>query len=158
MNTLRMNTLGVFACAALSIVPVWAMAQNAVPVTVGNFTRAESDLYMGNSVKEGGLGRLIHRREPAFVENQLVIRLNRDTLYSSGVFDLEAGPVTITDAERRQALYVASGDQRGSLRVRRLLRAGSHTLTRQNVGTRYILAAIRTLVDPNDRTGPGRGS
>jgi hypothetical protein len=152
MNTLRMNTLGVFACAALSIVPVWAMAQNAVPVTVGNFTRAESDLYMGNSVKEGGLGRLIHRREPASVENQLVIRLNRDTLYSSGVFDLEAGPVTIlmpNAGKRFMSLQVINEDHYVSGVY---YGPGSHTLTRQNVGTRYILAAIRTLVDPNDRT------
>ena len=32
-----------------------------------------------------------------------MIRLNRDTLYSSAVFDLDAGPVTITlpDAGKR---------------------------------------------------------
>lgn len=28
--------------------------------------------------------------------------------------------------------------------------AGAHTLTREKVGTRYALVAIRTLVDPND--------
>src|SRR6478752_2961570 len=73
-----------------------AFAADAVPVTVDNFVRAESDLYLGNSVKEGGLGKLYHRREPASIDNQIVIRLNRDTLYSSGVFDLDAGPVSIT--------------------------------------------------------------
>ena len=37
------------------------------------------------------------------IDNQTVIRLNRDTLYSSAVFDLDAGPVTITlpDAGKR---------------------------------------------------------
>ena len=29
-----------------------------VPVTVDNFTRAESDLYLGNIVKDGGFGKL----------------------------------------------------------------------------------------------------
>src|SRR5262249_10815909 len=29
--------------------------------------------------------------------------------------------------------------------------AGSTTLTREKVGTRYVLAAVRTLVDPNNR-------
>ena len=45
----------------------------------------------------------MHRREPAPIDNQTVIRLNRDTLYSSAVFDLDAGPVTITlpDAGKR---------------------------------------------------------
>jgi hypothetical protein len=44
-----------------------------------------------------------HRREPAFIDNQTVIRLNRDTLYSFGVFDLADGRVTVTlpDAGRR---------------------------------------------------------
>jgi hypothetical protein len=71
-------------------------AGSAIPVTVDNFVRAESDLYMGNVVKENGLGKLNHRREPARIDDQIVIRLNRDTLYSSAVFDLDAGPVTIT--------------------------------------------------------------
>ena len=74
-----------------------------IPVTPDNFVRAESDLYFGNLVKEGGVGKLFHRREPAAIDNQTVIRLNRDTLYSSAVFDLDAGPVTITlpDAGKR---------------------------------------------------------
>jgi hypothetical protein len=67
-----------------------------LPVTVENFTRAESDLYFSNIVKRGSLGRFHHDREPADIKNQTVIRLNRDTLYSSAVFDLNAGPVTIT--------------------------------------------------------------
>src|SRR5712672_4014399 len=89
---------------AVSLIPIGAaQAQPAaqppgspVPVTVDNFIRAETDLYMSNIVKDGGLGKLVHRREPASIDNQTVIRLNRDTLYSSAVFDLEAGPVTIT--------------------------------------------------------------
>ena len=68
----------------------------AVPVTPDNFVRAESDRYLGNLAEEGGVGKFFHRREPAAIDNQTVIRLNRDTLYSSGVFDLDAGPVTIT--------------------------------------------------------------
>ena len=42
-------------------------------------------------------------RTPASIDNQAVVRMNRDTLYASGVFDLDAGPVTITlpDAGKR---------------------------------------------------------
>ena len=60
-------------------------------------------MYFGNFVKDGGVGKFTHRREPAAIDNQTVIRLNRDTLYSSAVFDLDAGPVTITlpDAGKR---------------------------------------------------------
>ena len=73
-------------------------AQTPQPVTVDNFVRAESDLYMGGLLKDSGgrLGTFNHRREVANIDHQTVIRLNRDTLYSSALFDLEAGPVTIT--------------------------------------------------------------
>ena len=63
-----------------------AAAGDPVPVTVDNFVRAESDLYMGRHfVKDNGgeLGKFNHRREAASVDHQTVIRLNRDTLYSS---------------------------------------------------------------------------
>ena len=94
----------------------------AVPVTPENFVRAESDRYLGNLVKEGGVGRLFHRRAPAAIDNQTIIRLNRDTLYSSGVFDLDAGPVTIDAARRRQAVHVDAGHRRGRVHARGRLR------------------------------------
>ena len=76
---------------------------DTVPVTVQNFTRAESDNYLAVNVKKAGLGRLAHNRELAAIDNQTVIRLNRDTLYSFGVFDLDGWPVTVTlpDAGKR---------------------------------------------------------
>src|SRR6516165_7031229 len=82
-----------------------AHAAHPVSVTVDNFIRAESDLYFARIIKDSGgaIGKFNHRREPASVDNQTVIRLNRDTLYSSALFDLDAGPVTITlpDAGKR---------------------------------------------------------
>jgi hypothetical protein len=120
----------------------------ATPVTVDNFIRAESDLYFRNVVKEGGLGRFAHRREPAAIDNQTVIRLNRDTLYSSALFDLDAAPVTITlpDAGTRfRSLMVVNQDHYVPLVA---YGAGSQTLTRALIGTRYAVAAVRTFVDP----------
>jgi hypothetical protein len=120
-----------------------------VPVTVDNFVRAESDMSMVALAKQGGLGKLLHRREPASIERQTVIRLNRDTLYSSGVFDLGAGPVTITMPEpgkRFMAMQVINEDH---YVPNVFYGAGAHTLTRENVGRRYMVVAIRTLVDPS---------
>src|ERR1700733_14720502 len=76
---------------------------DAIAVTADNFIRAESDIYLAALVKEGGLGKFNHRRELAAMNNQTVIRLNRDTLYSSAIFDLDAGPVTVPlpDAGKR---------------------------------------------------------
>src|SRR4051812_11739940 len=88
------------AFAVAMLIPLQAQAQapaaSTVPVTADNFVRAESDLYISNVVKDGGLGKFVHRREPAAVDNQTIIRRNRDTLYSAVVFDLDAGPATIT--------------------------------------------------------------
>jgi hypothetical protein len=122
----------------------------AVPVTPENFVRAESDRYLGNLVKEGGIGKLFHRRAPAAIDNQTVIRLNRDTLYSSGVFDLDAGPVTITlpDAGKRFMSMHAIDEDEYTTEV--AYGAGARTFTKDKVGTRYLVVAIRTLVNPDD--------
>jgi Protein of unknown function (DUF1254) len=93
------------------------------------------------------------RREPAPIDNQTVIRLNRDTLYGGGVFDLDAGPVTITlpDAGKRfMSLQIINQDEYTPAVY---YGAGSHTLTKEEVGTRYVVTAVRILVDPNDPRG-----
>jgi hypothetical protein len=127
-----------------------AKADNLVPVTPDNFARAESDMYFGGVVKSGGFGKFHHSREPAPIDNQTVIRLNRDTLYSSAVFDLDAGPVTVTlpqSGKRFMSLQIIDEDQytHGVY-----YGAGSHTLTRKAIGTRYVVVAVRTLVNPLD--------
>jgi hypothetical protein len=125
-------------------------SQPAVPVTVENFTRAESDLYFSNFVKRAGrIGEFIHYRVPTPVDQQDVIRMNRDTLYSAGVFDLDAGPVTITlpDAGKRFMSMMIENEDGYVPEV--VYGKGTYTLTRDKIGTRYVVAAIRTLVDPN---------
>lgn len=126
-------------------------AKTSVSVTLDNFPRAESDTYIANLVKEsGGLGKFVHHREPASVDNQTIIRLNRDTLYSFVVFDLDAGPVIITmpdSGKRFMSLQIINEDHYVPAVY---YGAGSHKLTKENVGTRYVVAGVRTLVDPND--------
>jgi hypothetical protein len=119
-------------------------------VTPENFPRAESDFYFGNIVKDGGFGKFLHRREPTTVENQTVIRLNHDTLYSAAVFDLDAGPVRITlpDAGKRfMSMQVIDEDQ---YTPEVIYGAGKRTFTKEGVGTRYVLLRVRTLLDPHD--------
>jgi hypothetical protein len=128
-----------------------ASAQNAAPVTLDNFPRAESDLYMGNALKDGAFAKFHHNRTPVEVDKQLVIRSNRDTLYSMAVFDLDAGPVTVTlpDAGKRfRSMQVINEDHYVVGNVE--YKPGNYTLDRQKAGTRYAIVAIRTLVDPND--------
>jgi len=122
----------------------------SIPVSTDNFIRAESDLYFSGIVKNGGFGKFDHTREPAPLDKQTVIRLNRDTLYSSAVFDLDAGPVTITlpkAGDRFMSMQVFDEDQYTFAVYHD---AGSHTLTRKEIGTRYVAVAVRTLVDPSN--------
>ncbi len=122
----------------------------AIPVTVDNFIRAESDLYFANIVRDDGFGRFMHKRVPTPIDEQLVIRTNRDTLYSAAVFDLDSGPVSITLPDpgmRFMSMQVFDEDE---YVVEVVYGAGSHTYDKDGVGTRYIMVGIRTLVDPGD--------
>jgi hypothetical protein len=140
--------LGAVLLAAAAI----AQDGRSVPVTADNFIRAESDLYFAGLLKDSGgsLGRFNHRRELARIDHQSVIRLNRDTLYSSAVFDLDAGPVTINLPEtgkRFRSMMIINQDHYVPVVV---YDGGTHTFTRQQIGTRYMVAAVRTLVNPTD--------
>ena len=125
-------------------------ASTPVPVTADNFARAESDLYFQKVVGRDGFGKFYHYRSATPIEHQDVIRMNRDTLYSGAVFDLDAGPVTITlpDAGQRfMSMQIINEDQYTPLVV---YGKGTYTLAKDRIGTRYVLAAIRTLVESDN--------
>lgn len=124
----------------------------AIPVTPDNFNRAETDMYFAAAVQRGGgLGKFDHHRDIMPIDNQTVIRANRDTLYSAAVLDLDAGPATVTmpDAGKRfMSMQVFDEDQYSPAVF---YGPGAHTLTKKQIGTRYIMVAFRTFVDPADR-------
>jgi len=89
----------IYALAALTLIngtQAQSQAGNAVPVTRDSFIRAESDRYFGKIAKNGSFGKFTHNRELTPIDKQLVVRTNRDTLFSAGVFDLDARPVTVS--------------------------------------------------------------
>ena len=147
--------LSVLAAAGMLIAAAQAQTppDKTIPVTVENFIRAETDLYFSAvALKEGGFGKFEHHRELSPIVAQTIIRMNRDTLYSAAVFDLDAGPVTIAlpDAGKRfMSLQVINEDEY-SLPAQ--YGAGKHVFTRKQIGTRYMIVGVRTLVDPNDPT------
>jgi hypothetical protein len=121
--------------------------QNSVMVTALNFARAETDHYMAKYVAQGAFGQLIHARVPVPIEQQDVIRMNRDTLYSGGVFDLTT-PVSITmpeDDGRFQSLLVVNQDH---YVVRVEHDPGTYKLNMDEADTRYVGVIIRTFMDP----------
>jgi len=119
-------------------------------VNVLNYVRAETDMqFKGYAAKAGGVGKFMNFREVYSVKNQTTIRGNRDTLYSFGVYDLAAGPVTVIKPEspdRFQSLLVIDQDEYNPVLKNG---AGEVTLSIGNVGTRYAMVLFRTFCDPN---------
>ncbi len=140
---MTLETILALALAATSPAPA-----QPVPVTPANFARAETDRYIENIVARGGMGRFSHHRELVLQERQTVVRPNRDTLYSTAVFDLDAGPVTITlpDAGARFFSLTLINEDHHIPFVR--YGAGTYTIDRATTGTRYAIVGLRILVDP----------
>ncbi|GKQ53307.1 DUF1254 domain-containing protein [Bradyrhizobium sp. Ce-3] len=140
----------ILAALSFALASSTASAQSplpAKPVTVENYNRAQTDVYFAGVVKGGGFGKFRHGRELAPPVQSGIVRPNRDTLYSFAIFDLDAGPVTITlpgGARRFMAMQIVNEDQYTTAVY---YGAGSHTLTREAIGTRYAIAVVRFLVD-----------
>jgi len=133
--------LSVTLVAAL---PVVTLA--AEPVTIDTFVRAETDTAIRMMHARGGFGTFFHIRALAPLDDQPVIRMNRDTLYSASVLDLSE-PVTVTlpDAgDRYMSLHVINQDHYMFV----INEPGEHILTRRMVGSRYAAATVRTFVNP----------
>lgn len=122
----------------------------AVPVGVENFIRAETDrMFSVVQAQTGGVNRIMHNRAPTPIEDQPVIRMNRDTLYSTAIVDISEGAmVTLPDGgDRYISVMVVNQDHY----INRILhRAGRHTLTIEEFDTPRVAVAARILVDPAD--------
>lgn len=127
-----------------------------ITVTEENFRQAESDSYFRNAIKQGGAGRFHHIRQAMPISNQTVIRANRDTLYSAAVFDLDAGPVTVTlpDPGGRFMSMQDFDEEQYSLAT--VYAPGRFTFTKDKIGMRYFMLGVRTFIDPNDPKDIGR--
>ncbi|QEZ49009.1 DUF1254 domain-containing protein [Cupriavidus oxalaticus] len=139
------------AALAATVASAQGSTNDVTAVTVDNFNRAESDMYFGTSVKEaGGTGRFFHHREPVSIDNQTVIRANRDTLYSSSVVDLDAGSVTVTlpDTGKRFMSMIVINEDHYALET--VYAPGTYTYSKDKVGTRYVMLGLRTFVNPTD--------
>lgn len=147
-NVIRILIIVVAAASSMCA----GMANAAEParhVSPDNFIRAESDANFKTKVNAGMFGTIVHVREPASIDKQLVVRINRDTLFSFGVFDLTE-PLTIVQPDsqgRFQSMVVINEDHYIKLVA---YKPGEYVLTRDTVGTRYVQIAVRTFVDPSN--------
>jgi hypothetical protein len=141
---------GIGLCLGLAILGVTTAAgAEPVAVTVDNFRQAESDFYFQRSVDDGCFATLCHDRTPAPVADQKVVGLNRDTLYSNWVFDL-ASPLTVTLPDptgRFQSLLLINENHYTYIQP---YGPATFTITEESAGSRYVMLAFRTLVNPVD--------
>jgi hypothetical protein len=143
------------ALGSAAAVPAAATAANAAAaatgekVTPANYIRAETDRSFNNiAAMAGGVNRLFHFRTPTPLDRQTVVRMNKDTLYSSGVIDT-AGGATITlpevSKDRYIALLVIDNDHYAPAVFHGV---GPHRLP---TDTKHVVVAIRIqLFNPDD--------
>jgi hypothetical protein len=122
----------------------------AVPVTVDNYNRAQTDVYFGQTVKAGAFAKFRHGRELAPIVSRGIVRPNRDTLYSFAVFDFDAGPVTVTLPDAGKRFMVTQVVNQDQYTPAVFYGAGSLTLTKEGIGTRYGIVVVRMLLDPGN--------
>ena len=122
------------------------------PVNVDNFCRAETArMFLALELQAGGVNRLQHFRDPTPLDQQPVIRQNRDTLYSPAVVDLSAGAtLTLPDSGGRYLSVMVVNEEHYINRIYH--EPGDHELGVDEFDTDYVLVAARILVDPNDPT------
>lgn len=129
--------------------PNWEMTVG-VQVNVDNFVVAETARMFDNILlMSGGINQWFHFRTPTPVDSQPVIRMNRDTLYSTAVVDLADGArVTLPDTAGRYLSVMLVSDTHHIHRI--LHDAGTYELTADELGSQHVFVAARMFVDPHD--------
>ena len=121
-----------------------------IAVTEDNFVRAETNrMLVGLQAQAGGVNRFKHHRGPASLDEQTVIRMNRDTLYSLAVVNISDGAtVTVPDAGDRYLTVMVVNQDHYINRV--FAEPGEYALAMEEFDTPYVLLAARVLVDATD--------
>ena len=120
------------------------------PVNVDNYARAEVASQVDRLLGAGAeLNTWVHFRRPTPLDQQTVIRMNRDTLYSVAVVDISEGAtLTVPDAGARYLTVMVVNEDGYLNRV--FHGAGAYTLSVAEFDTPYVILVARTLMDPTD--------
>lgn len=78
-------------------------ASDLVSVTLDNYEMAESDLAFNNITKFVGINKFLHFPADKFdLDNQTVVRMNRDTIYSAAIVNASEGAtITLPESDGR---------------------------------------------------------
>lgn len=126
------------------------LANATVPVDVNNYVRAETAGQFDRILEmSGAINKLMSFRDPTPLDKQSVIRMNRDTLYSFAIVDISKGATLTmpeTDGRYNSAMIVNEDEYINKV----FYEPGTHSLTKDEFDTDYVLVAFRTLVDSSD--------
>jgi hypothetical protein len=125
-------------------------------VTDENYALAESQVIFANYrdrivAKSGGsgTGTFLHSRTSADPNDKTVMRINFDTRYSMCLLDLNC-EATLTMPEtngRYQSAWFVTEDHYNPMAINH---PGTYTITKEDMGSRYVLLMIRTQVNMKD--------
>ena len=143
----RLRVLGI----PILFVALTSVADDAtVPVTVDNFVRAETAFQFERTLAlTGGVNKWVHLRQPTPLDQQPVIRMNRDTLYSAALVDISEGAtLTIPDTGDRYVSVMVVNEDHFINAV--FSDPGTYELTMDDFDTPYVQLSARILVDASD--------
>lgn len=129
---------------------VSAADDKSVKVNVENFVRAETAAQFDRALQmTGGINKWLHLRQPTPLDQQSVIRMNRDTLYSVAIVDISKGAtLTMPDSKGRYMSVMVVNEDHYINKV--IHEPGVHKLTVEEYDTPYVNLSVRTLVDASD--------
>ena len=123
-----------------------------IHVNADNFVRAETgsqiDRFLTTFVG-GRINTWAHVQMPTPIDNQTVIRMNRDTLYSAVIVDISEGAtLTIPESgDRYLSIMIVNEDHY----INKVFHdAGTYELTMDEFDTPFVMASVRILVDSTD--------
>lgn len=97
----------------------------------------------------GGTGVFLHNTAAADPNDKTVVRINFDTRYSMCLLDLKEDAVlTMPETQGRyQSAWFVTEEHYNPMAI---TRPGTYTLTEKDMGSRYVLIIVRTLVNMQD--------
>ncbi|MBS3182825.1 DUF1214 domain-containing protein [Leucobacter sp. Marseille-Q4368] len=106
-------------------------------------------MFAGIAAAAGSSNLWNHYRVPTPIDQQTVIRMNRDTLYSAAIVDVSQGAtITIPESGGRYTSIMLVNQDHYINRV--LHEAGTYELTAEELGSDFVCAAARILVNSED--------
>jgi len=151
INKSRSYRLATVVVSMACILNLPALAAEPVVVNVDNFVRAETAKQFDSALEyvNGEINTFVHIREPQPIDKQSVIRMNRDTIYSSAIVDISKGAtLTIPQTNGR---YVSAMVVNEDHYVNNVYHdPGTYKLTMKEFDTPYVNISIRTLVNAAD--------